>query len=169
MNDPMYDRNTADVQKLAEFLDSKYKVGGMKIGWDAIIGLIPGVGDIVTSSMSFYILFRAALLGCPPFVLMKMGLNILIDNIVDFIPVIGAIFDFFWKSNNKNVRLLQNHLKDPVRTSRSAKTSVILSLIVVFIFVVIVSTVVIYGLIVLITFLYHYLQTGSSYSPGGNW
>ncbi len=110
------------VRRLAELLDSEFKLPfGWRIGWDGILGLIPGFGDTATSMVSFYILYRAAMLGCPPSVILRMGLNVLIDNLLDVIPILGNIFDFIWKSNLKNVQLMEEYLAQPhatVRTSR---------------------------------------------------
>lgn len=103
----MNPKNTRDLQYIADQLDSRFKGPfGFKFGWDGILGLIPGVGDLVTSGFSFYILMRAAAMGAPPVLIARMGLNILIDNVFDVVPVLGWIFDFAWKANLKNVRLL---------------------------------------------------------------
>ncbi len=114
------------LKELAHSLDSKFKLPlGIKVGWDGILGLIPGVGDLITTSVSFYIVFKAALLGCSFSVVARMLLNILIDNLVDMVPVIGILFDFGWKSNSKNVQLLENHFSNPARTRNVSKLIVI--------------------------------------------
>ncbi len=103
-----------DLKKLSGFLDSKYEgPGGFRFGWDAILGLIPGVGDFLTGTTSVYIIIRAALLGCPPVVLIRMGFNVLVENVVDLIPFFGNLFDFVWKSNLKNLILLERYLAIP--------------------------------------------------------
>lgn len=100
-------QNTRDLEYIANQLDSRFRGPfGFKFGWDGILGLIPGIGDLITSSFSFYILMRAAAMGAPPVLIARMGLNILIDNVFDVVPLLGWIFDFAWKANNKNVRLL---------------------------------------------------------------
>lgn len=111
----------AELRHLSNLLDSKYRLpGGFRVGWDGLLGLIPGIGDIATSMISFYIIVRAAALGCPPVVLARMGLNVLIDNVFDAIPIVGQIFDFFWKANNKNMALLEAHLRTPAHARRSS-------------------------------------------------
>ncbi|MEZ0390573.1 MAG: DUF4112 domain-containing protein [Pseudobdellovibrionaceae bacterium] len=119
-----------ELRKISDFLDSKYHLPfGWKIGWDGLLGLIPGVGDLFTNLVSFYILYKAALLGCPLSVVLRMGLNLLIDNVVDTIPLIGNLFDFMWKANNKNVALLENYIRQPVHVTRASRTVVMATLV----------------------------------------
>lgn len=107
---------------LADLLDTRYRLpGGFRIGWDGLLGLIPFLGDIITASMSLYILGQAASMGCPPSVLLRMGLNILVDNLFDSIPIVGHLFDFAWKSNRMNLVLLERHLADPKGARRSSR------------------------------------------------
>lgn len=151
--------NTSDLTYLSDFLDSKYKLpGGIGVGWDAILGLIPGVGDLVTSSLSFYILFRSAVRGAPPVILLRMGINILIDNVLDFFPIIGNIFDIFWRSNRRNVNLLHGYLQDPVTSKRQARSSVILSLILITLFAIVVFSAIIWGMYTIGVLIYNYLE-----------
>lgn len=109
-----------DLRLLARAMDSQFSIGGFKFGWDGILGLIPGIGDVATSLASFYIIIRAAALGATPAVLARMGLNVLIDNTLDAIPILGQIFDFLWKSNNRNLALLEAHLANPRATRRAS-------------------------------------------------
>ncbi len=103
-----------DLKRLAELMDSKYRGPfGFRFGWDGLIGLFPVVGNIVTTCVSLYIIIRAAFLGCPPVVIARMGLNLLIDNIFDWVPILGNIFDFMWRANNKNISLLEAYLANP--------------------------------------------------------
>lgn len=114
-----------ELNRLAILLDSKFPLPfGWKIGWDGILGLIPGVGDLATNLVSFYIMYRAAMIGCPPSVVLRMGLNVLIDNVIDTLPLIGNIFDFMWKSNLKNVALMEAYLNQPHRTVVSSRAVV---------------------------------------------
>lgn len=118
-----------EIKRISEFLDSKYQLPfGWKIGWDGILGLIPGVGDFATNLISFYILYKAAILGCPLSVVLRMAGNVLVDNIIDTIPVLGNIFDFMWKANNKNVVLLESYLQQPHQTVRSSQMVVLAAL-----------------------------------------
>lgn len=104
------------LRALSRLLDSRFEGPfGIKFGLDAIVGLIPFVGDFATTGLSLYIIFQAARLQCTPSTLMRMALNVLIDNVIDLIPLIGNFFDFWWKSNNRNMALLEAHLQRPGR------------------------------------------------------
>lgn len=119
-NDPQSD-SIKDVQILARFLDSKFSAPfGFRFGWDGILGLIPGVGDIFTSTFSLYIIARAATLGCSVPVLLHMGLNVWLDNLFAVVPILGNVIDFIWKSNLKNLDLLERHLNNKVKTTQSS-------------------------------------------------
>lgn len=95
-------------------MDSKF-IGpfGIRFGLDGIIGLIPFVGDFIGSAISLYIMIQAGSMGCSPAVLVRMGLNLLIENVIEMIPFAGNVFDFFWKANNKNIALLESHTLNP--------------------------------------------------------
>ena len=95
-------------------MDSKFTGPfGFKFGLDGIIGLVPVFGDLITTGISLYILFQAVILGCSPSTIVRMGLNILIENLVDVIPGVGIVFDFIWKSNNKNIEIIEQQLTSP--------------------------------------------------------
>ena len=122
--------STRDLDYIADQLDNRFRGPlGFRFGWDGILGLIPGVGDLVTSSFSFYILLRAAALGAPPVLIARMGLNILIDNVFDVVPVLGWIFDFMWKANLKNVKLLKDYSFDQRKVTLQSRLWVALILI----------------------------------------
>lgn len=106
------------LKKISRSMDSQFRGPfGIRFGWDALVGLIPGIGDLLTSAVSFYIVVQAASLGCPASTLLRMGLNILFENLIDLIPLIGNVFDFFWKANLKNISLLESHLENPRKTT----------------------------------------------------
>jgi uncharacterized protein DUF4112 len=94
---------------LSRYLDGLFRIPGVgwKFGLDALIGLIPNVGDTLTSLASFYILFAGARYGVPKITLLRMAFNIGLDYAVGSIPVIGDAFDFFWKSNQQNMDLIR--------------------------------------------------------------
>ncbi|WP_081111883.1 DUF4112 domain-containing protein [Bdellovibrio bacteriovorus] len=122
-----------DLEYIANQMDTRFRGPlGFRFGWDGILGLIPGVGDLVTSSFSFYIIFRAAAMGAPPVIIARMGLNVLIDNVFDVVPVLGWIFDFAWKANQKNVRLLQSFTFDQRRTQWQSRLWVFVVLFIIF-------------------------------------
>ena len=94
---------------------------GLKFGLDGLLGLVPFVGDVITSCISLYIIVQAAMMGCPPSVLLRMGLNVLFENVLDMIPLLGNVFDFIWKSNNKNIALLEMHTVNPAGAKFSSR------------------------------------------------
>ena len=103
-------------------MDSSFKGPlGLKFGLDGLLGLVPFVGDVITSCISLYIIVQAALMGCPPSVLLRMGLNVLFENFVDMVPLLGNMFDFIWKSNNKNIALLEMHTVNPTGAKFSSR------------------------------------------------
>lgn len=99
------------LRRLSETMDSAIRLpGGYRIGVDGIIGLIPGFGDTAGAIVSSYIIAEAARLGVPSRILALMIYNVLVEAIVGFIPVLGDLFDFAWKANLRNVRLLERHM-----------------------------------------------------------
>lgn len=97
------------LENLSRYLDDwiKIPVVGWRFGLDALIGLVPNVGDTLTSVASFYILVAGARYGVPKITLLRMAFNIGLDYVVGSIPFIGDAFDFVWKSNKKNMNLIR--------------------------------------------------------------
>lgn len=106
-------RRTLEIEQgldnLARYLDGLFRIPGTgwRFGLDALIGLIPNVGDTLTSFASFYILIAGVRYGVPKITLLRMGLNIGIDYLVGTIPIVGDIFDVFWRSNAQNIELIR--------------------------------------------------------------
>lgn len=97
------------LQRLANLLDSQFNIGNFRFGIDPLLGLIPGVGDFISLMFSGGFLALAAKHGASRKLLILMALNVLLDTLIGTIPVIGQIFDFFFKANNRNARLLQKY------------------------------------------------------------
>src|SRR4051794_5459256 len=97
------------LENLAFYLDGLFRVPGTgwRFGLDAVIGLIPNVGDTLTSFASFYILIAGVKYGVPKITLFRMAVNIAVDYLVGSIPVIGDAFDFVWKANQQNMDLIR--------------------------------------------------------------
>ena len=96
------------LKRLAWLLDSAIRIPGtsFRIGLDGLIGLIPGIGDLVAGAASSYILLHAVRLGAPMAITLRMAMNILFEAVIGVIPVVGDIFDFAFKANLRNVQLL---------------------------------------------------------------
>lgn len=105
-------RRSKRVRLLGQLLDNSIPIPGTdrRIGLDAVIGLIPGVGDLIGGALSGYIVLEAARAQVPTVTLVRMLGNVGIDTLVGVIPGLGDIFDAAWKANTKNVILLQGHL-----------------------------------------------------------
>ncbi len=111
---------------LSEIMDSKFEGPmGIRFGLDGILGFVPFIGDIITSLVSFSILVSAAQMGATPATLIRMALNILFENLVDMIPLFGSFFDFWWQSNNRNMRILELHLENPEKASVTSRVVVL--------------------------------------------
>ena len=100
---------------MARLLDSAVRVPGtdLRFGLDAVIGLVPGIGDAISAIFSSFIVFHAARMGAPKSTLVRMMANVGLDTIVGAIPLLGDLFDAGWKSNNRNIALLEDHLRQP--------------------------------------------------------
>jgi hypothetical protein len=120
-------RQVNQLRQWSRLMDSAYRVPGTRIrfGLDPIVGLIPGVGDLATSSFSAILLYRAFRLGVPRVVFIRMVLNILIDLLAGAVPVVGDLFDVAWKSNSLNLALLERH-EHPGATPTSGDWAIVL-------------------------------------------
>lgn len=119
------DKKDSDLKRLhkwAWFLDSSIPVPGtnFRIGVDAIIGLIPGIGDLMGTILSSYILLGAAREGTSKAILIRMVINILIESLMGLIPIVGDIFDMVWKANLRNMKLLEAYKKNPSQAKSSS-------------------------------------------------
>lgn len=96
------------LQKLATLMDSQFTLPGIgyRIGWDGIIGLIPGVGDLFSTAISLYIIAEAQKLGVSRWTTTRMVANLVIDALVGAVPILGDLFDVAFKANLRNLRLL---------------------------------------------------------------
>ena len=99
------------VELLARLMDTQFQIPGtkMRFGLDPLIGLVPGVGDFTGFLVSGYMILICARNGASGFLLARMTLNILIDALIGSIPAIGDLFDFAYKANRRNLKLMQQH------------------------------------------------------------
>ncbi|RKF20811.1 DUF4112 domain-containing protein [Altericroceibacterium spongiae] len=109
-NDPASIRQR--IQMMEALLERAFTVPGIKrgVGLDAVIGLIPVVGDVITAAMGAYIIWEARNLGIPKWKLWRMAGNIAFDSAIGAIPVAGDLFDFVYRSNSRNLKIIKKHL-----------------------------------------------------------
>lgn len=102
----------ARIDALATLLDSAFLIPGTNIrfGFDALIGIVPGIGDILTTLISLYIVREARALGAPRLLVARMLANVAIDGAVGAVPLLGDAFDVVWRANRRNMALLQGYL-----------------------------------------------------------
>lgn len=107
------DRALERQKRLAYWLDDRFRIPiiGWRLGFDGIIGLVPGIGDAATTLLALYIVNEARRLGVPPAKLARMGVNVGVDTLVGLVPLVGDIADLRWKANRRNVNLLIEHLE----------------------------------------------------------
>ncbi len=103
---------------LARILDDAFKVPGtnVSIGLDAILGFfLPTIGDAATGLASLALLVLGFQMGVPRVVLLRMVFNIALDTLLGSVPFLGDVFDLFWRSNRRNLELLQRYEREPER------------------------------------------------------
>jgi hypothetical protein len=102
-----------ELAKLADFLDTRYRIPGtrLRFGIDAILGLVPGVGDSLAALPALYLIWRARQLGVPKGLMLRMIANVGLDTGFGSVPVAGNVFDLFFKASRRNVALLRRHIE----------------------------------------------------------
>ncbi len=112
--EPDRSRALSEVQTMAWLLDNSIPVpgtGGRRFGIDALIGLVPVVGDLVSGSIGLFVVWRGSRLGLPRIVVARMLANTALDVMVGVIPLAGDAFDLWFKSNTRNLNLMRRHLE----------------------------------------------------------
>lgn len=101
------------LERLARLMDAAIAIPGTRIslGADAVVGLVPGVGDLIAKVASAYILYEAHQMGIPKHKLLRMGGNVLIDLVFGAVPVAGDVFDVFWRANLRNMKIVRDHVE----------------------------------------------------------
>lgn len=116
------------LRALSRLLDNAFVIPGTgyRFGVDALIGLVPGLGDAVSAVFSSYIVLQASRLGAPKAVVSRMIANIAIDTVVGWVPILGDLFDVAWKSNAKNMALLEEHISQPTTARAGSRRALVL-------------------------------------------
>jgi len=101
------------LDKLAWWMDSAFKVPGTnwRVGLDGLIGLVPGIGDLIAGGASAWIVAHAVRIGLPWHVVIRMGGNVALESLVGTIPVIGDLFDLGYKANQRNVAIMREAIE----------------------------------------------------------
>lgn len=109
-NDPQAIRQR--VEALEMMLERSFTIPGVnrKVGLDFVLGLVPVLGDVITGAMGLYIVWEARNLGMSKFQLARMTANVGFDSLLGAVPVVGDAFDFFWRSNSRNLKIIRKHL-----------------------------------------------------------
>ena len=116
---PAQEQRLELVRRLSRLLDSAFVVPGtsMRVGLDPILGLLPGLGDLVSPLFAIGVLWQARELRLPRVVQLRMIANVAIDSLVGMVPIAGDLFDFAWKANERNLVLLERHAYEEHRPS----------------------------------------------------
>lgn len=124
------DPRLADVESVARWMDYAFELpGGFRFGLAGIIGLIPGIGDVIDALISLYIMHRAIQLGIPRVALARMVVNIGIEAVAGSVPFAGDVFDIAFKANKRNYELLRSHLVDRRRQTAYDSLFLLLTLV----------------------------------------
>ena len=100
------------IEAMERVLERSFTIPGtnMPVGLDAIVGLVPVMGDVISAAMGAYIIWEANNLGLPKWKLWRMAGNIAFDTAVGAVPVVGDAFDLLFRSNTRNLRIVKRHL-----------------------------------------------------------
>jgi len=102
----------ARIVMMERLLERSFTIPGVNlpVGLDALIGLVPVLGEVVTTALGAYVVWEARNLGLPRWKLLRMGANVLFDTAIGAIPVVGDAADLLFRSNTKNLKILLKHL-----------------------------------------------------------
>ena len=113
MSEPDHHRRLERIRRLTRLLDDAIRIPGTKLrfGLDAVLGLIPGAGDVVPALISAYLIRESAKMGAPRHLQVRMAGNVALDFLIGLVPLVGDWFDLTFKSNRRNLDLLARHLE----------------------------------------------------------
>jgi hypothetical protein len=116
------DETLNNVRAVARLMDTAVVIPGtnFRVGLDVILGLIPGIGDLISAAVSTYIILAAVKLGVPRAVIARMLLNVGTDAVVGAVPIAGDVFDAAWRANKRNADLLEQALAEPQKARRAS-------------------------------------------------
>ena len=122
------ERRLERMRRVGWLLDNSIPIPGtrFRLGIDQLIGLVPGIGDLIGGVLSLYIILEAHRLGVPRSLLARMGWNVAVDTIVGEVPILGDLFDIGFKANVRNLALLDAYFQRPSAVRRSSRWTVAL-------------------------------------------
>jgi len=111
---PEYTRLLDEIDRLAERLDRQFRIPltNVRFGWDPVVGFVPIAGDLVTASLAFKIILTARRLGADKALIRRMAANSATDIAFGLVPIIGTLFDIFYRSNVRNMDMLKDHIRN---------------------------------------------------------
>ena len=106
------EQRIARIDALATLMDTAFVLPGTEIrfGLDALIGLVPGIGDAISTAISLFVVSEARALGAPAWLIARMVGNVALDGVVGVVPLVGDVFDVAFRANRRNMALLRAHL-----------------------------------------------------------
>ena len=119
-----HEQRLAQVRWLARMLDDNFSIPGTRIrfGWDSVLGFIPGFGDVAGSALALLIVHHAWQTGASKLTLARMLGNVAADFAIGAVPLVGDLFDFAFKANRRNARLLERHFDSQARKRKRPKS-----------------------------------------------
>jgi hypothetical protein len=101
------------LDRLSRILDIAFAIPGtnFRFGVEAVLRLVPGIGDVAASTLSCWLLYEAYRLGVPPALFGRMVINVLVEGTAGTVPVVGDLFDIGWRANRRNLRILREHFE----------------------------------------------------------
>lgn len=109
-----HEQKLQSLERLAQRMDRAFRIPGigLRVGWDSIAGLVPGIGDALALAPAGYIIYSGYQMGASTGTLARMAANTGVDALIGSVPLVGDLFDVAWKSNTRNTDLLRRHLED---------------------------------------------------------
>ena len=116
-------RRLERMRRVGWLLDNSIPIPGTRysLGIDQLIGLVPGIGDLIGGALSLYIIVEAYRMGVPRTLLARMGWNVAVDTLVGEVPILGDLFDIGFKANIRNLALLDGYFQRPAQVQRASR------------------------------------------------